>query len=93
MLKLILFSLAFFYFLYNRSVISEEYYFRFIGIILMLCLQAVLLIIWIVSKIRRLFQEYNFKITLVPNEIINDPTKLNWKVETKDELFMNRYTE
>jgi hypothetical protein len=59
----------------------------------MLCLQAILLIIWIVSKIRRLFQEYNFKITLVPGEIMNDPAKLNWKVETKDELFMNRYTE
>lgn len=59
----------------------------------MMSLELILLVIWIIIKVNRLFQEYNFKITLIPDSIDNDPNSLNWKVECKEELFMNKYTE
>lgn len=69
MFRLAILGLALFYFLYSRSVISEEYYFRFFGVILMLTLQLILVLVCVASKIRQLFQEYNFKITLIPDSV------------------------
>lgn len=91
--KVVVISLLVFYFLYTREVIPEEYYFRLIGVFLMISLELILLVIWNIIKVNRLLQEYNFKITLISDSIDNDPASLNWKVEPREDLFMNKYTE
>ena len=83
MYKLVLGLVGFGWLLYRRDILWGDYYARFLGIWLMLCLQSLLLIIWAISKVRKLMGEYHFRIRLAHGEVDNDVNKLNWKVAPK----------